>query len=151
MKNNKEAVSLSEVSRHFGLSRTAVRDLELRGEIDRVAGLDACRLAYIRYLRARRLSHSDADMQWRLARAREIEIRTAQRERKLMQTDEAIAVLEDVVGTFLTELSSLPAAVTRDVVLRRQIEEKIFEIRTRIADRFEAQLCSLRESGKAAA
>ncbi len=151
MKNNKEAVSLSEVARHFGLSRTAVRDLELQGLIDRATGLDACRLAYIRYLRARRLSHSDADVQWRLARAREIEIRTAEREHKLMQTDEAMAVLDDAVGTFLTELAGLPASVTRDLVLRRQIEEKIFEMRTRIADRFEAKLRSLRETGKAAA
>ncbi len=65
--------------------------------------------------------------------------------------DEVMAVLDGCLGVFLTELSGLPASVTRDVALRRQIEERIFEMRTRIADRFEAQLHSLRESGKAAA
>ncbi len=98
----------------------------------------------------RRGPRSAADARWRTARAREIEIRTAERERKLVKIDDATEALEDITGIFLTEISSLPASVTRDFVLRRQIEERIFEIRERISNRLEAQARSLQESGKAA-
>jgi hypothetical protein len=99
----------------------------------------------------RRGPKSAADARWRAARARELEVRTAERERKLMRTDEAMEALEDITGVFLTELSGLPASVTRDLALRRKIEERIFEMRNRISNRLEAQARSLQERGRATA
>ncbi len=99
----------------------------------------------------RRGPKSTADAQWRAARAREIEIRIAERERKLMQTDEATKALENIIGLFLTELSGLPASVTRDLQFRQQIEDQIFNMRSRISNRLEAEARSLRERGKAVA
>ena len=142
-------VSLSEVARHFGISRTAARDLELQNIIDRAAGLDACRLAYLRYLRERPSRAGNDEL--RKAKAREIELRIAERLHKLCVAEEMLAAFEDVVGVVLTELSGLPAAVTRDLKLRRQIDEKIFMMRGRIANCFEAQARSLQECGKAIA
>ena len=48
------AATFSEITAHLGLGRTAVRDSETQGIINHAAGLDACCLAYIRRLRARR-------------------------------------------------------------------------------------------------
>jgi hypothetical protein len=150
MRPAKISASLSEVARHFGISRTAARDLEIQNIINRAAGLDACRLAYIQHIRERR-SRSAADDAYRRAKAREVELRIAERLHKLCLTEEMMAAFEDVVGVLLTELSCLPAAVTRDLQLRRQIEEKIFTMRARVAHRFEAQARSLQKRGKAAA
>jgi hypothetical protein len=64
------AANLSEIATHLGISRTAARDLEIQGVITRTGGLDACRLSYIRHLRARRSNAVDDRL--RLARAKAI-------------------------------------------------------------------------------
>lgn len=100
---------------------------------------------------ARRSNVSTADAQLRAVRAREIDIRVAEHEKKLMPIAEAIAALDIVIGAVLAELSSLAPAVTRDLALQWQIEEKIFAMGNRISKRLAAQASSLREVGKAAA
>jgi hypothetical protein len=131
---SKSLVSLSEVAEHFGISRTAARDLEIQNVIDRAAGLTACRLAYIRHLRERRSSHSEADAQLRAARAREIEIRIAERERKLIPLGELNFAWDFCLGVLVTNLASVPARSTRDLVLRRTIEHEIDLARNAAAD-----------------
>ena len=51
--------TLSEIALHLGVTRTTARDCELQGILNRTAGIDACRLAYIRHLRARRSNTAD--------------------------------------------------------------------------------------------
>jgi hypothetical protein len=69
------AATLSGVAEHLGLSRTAARDLEIQGVIDRTAGLGACRLAYIRHLRSRRPSGGAPQERILAAKAEAIEVR----------------------------------------------------------------------------
>jgi phage terminase Nu1 subunit (DNA packaging protein) len=139
--------SLSAVAQHFGLSRSATRDLEIQNVINRSAGLDACRVAYISHLRDRRSKPSAADAHLREARAREIEVRTAERLGKLVAVEEFDAMIDAICGTFRTELSGLPARVTRDVMLRRTIETEITGILHRIADIAEANAARLEGAG----
>jgi hypothetical protein len=104
-------VSLSDFARHVGISRTTARDLELQSVIDRTKGIDACRLGYIAHLRARRLNGSAAADALRAARAREIEVRTAERERKLIPVEELNIAWDFCVGALVANLISCrPAA-----------------------------------------
>jgi phage terminase Nu1 subunit (DNA packaging protein) len=68
------------------------------------------------------------------ARAREIELRNATRESKLMETDEAIETIRQMIGTLRSELSGVPARSTRDLQIRRTMETAINEALTRAAD-----------------
>lgn len=72
------------------------------------------------------------------ARAREIEVRTAQRERELVPIAEATAFVTRIVGKMIALLTALPARATRDVVMRRRIEELIDEARLELDKEFEA-------------
>ena len=139
--------SLSAVAQHFGISRSATRDLELQHVIDRSAGLDSCRIGYIRYLRERHSKPNAANSHLREARAREIEVRTAERLGKLVAVEEFDAMIDAICGTFRTELSGLPARVTRDVTLRRTMEREITGMLDRIADIAEATAARLEGAG----
>ena len=77
------------------------------------------------------------------ARAREIELRTAIREGRLIDLDEAIEAVEDLMGLLRSELSGLPARCTRDLQIRRTIETARNDILERIADLAVAKAASL--------
>jgi hypothetical protein len=142
------AAKLSEVAAHLGISRTATRDLEIQGVINRAAGLDACRLAYIRHLRARR--SNAADDRLRLARAEAIELRTQQEARKLVPCEESLAVVDRVLGKLIYHLDTIPARCTRDVDMQTIIKTEIDRARIAGADECKRQAQSLRGTGKAA-
>jgi len=71
----------------------------------------------LRWLREGRRRSPSAESRAALerARARAIELRNAQIEGKLMETEEAIAVVEELVGVLRTQLGGLPARCTRDL------------------------------------
>lgn len=100
---------------------------------------------YIRWLtdEARRANKVKAESRVRDARAREIELRIAEREGRLAQVSDLEAVLDEYIGSMRSELSGLPAAVTRDLVLRRTIEQAIDERLHRVADAAEQALALL--------
>jgi phage terminase Nu1 subunit (DNA packaging protein) len=68
------------------------------------------------------------------ARSREVELKNAQREGRLIELEEAIAVIEAVVAMFRLLLSGLPARVTRDLQFRRTIEIALNDILDSVAD-----------------
>jgi hypothetical protein len=89
---------------------------------------------------ARRGHRSAADAELRRARAKEIEVRTLEREHKLVPTTEAIATLDDITGVILTGLSALPTRVAgRDLQLRRKVEDELLELRTAVSERLQEQ------------
>lgn len=67
------------------------------------------------------------------ARAREIEIRTAEREGELVPMEEAVAYAQAVVGTLISRMNGLPAQITRDRRERQKIETILDEIRSDVA------------------
>ena len=97
--------------------------------------LDAVRISYIRHLRlARRTSPAiAAQAEFAAAKARDLQIKNALREGKLMETEEAIAIIDELMGIMLAALSGLAARVTRDVEIRRAIEAEIFNLRQELA------------------
>ncbi len=143
-------LSLSDFARHVGVSRTTARDLELQGIIDRTKGIDACRLGYIAYLRARPASSSAAADALRTARAREIAVRTAEREHKLIPIEELKVAWDLCLGALISYLTSVPARCTRDLLLRRTIENEIDLARNAAADVYAKHAESLRKNGRAA-
>jgi hypothetical protein len=84
------------------------------------------------------------------ARAREIEMRIAREEHKLIDLDEALSVLDEIVGGLRADFSGLAASVTRDSAQRSIIEEKVDEIFQRHADGLNQKVRSLRTSGASA-
>lgn len=92
---------------------------------------------YVRWLRDedRRSSKSAGESAVRQARARQIELRTAQDQRELVPWQEAVALTQEIVGMLVARMQGLPAQVTRDPELRRKIEEAIDGIRSEVAAR----------------
>lgn len=92
-----------------------VRQLIRKGYIEKVArgevGLVNAVQGYIRFLKdeERRVSKSAAANAVQTARAREIELRIAKEEARLIDYDEAMAVLDVVVGTYKAQFAGLPA------------------------------------------
>ncbi|MER8653444.1 hypothetical protein [Mesorhizobium sp. M0847] len=95
---------------------------------------------------SRQASKSAADSRVRDARAREIEMRIAREERKLIAMEECNGCLDQVVGGFITMLSVLPAQITKDVRERQRIEAIIDAGRQRLSDNF-AKLSNNLRSG----
>lgn len=93
--------------------------------------------AYIAWQRDDQRRHTKSAAQSRVAdaRAREIEIRTAERERELIPLTDALAHTNEVIGGMVARLEGLPAAFTRDLGERRKLETLIDAIRTDVADR----------------
>jgi hypothetical protein len=150
------SITTEELRLLIDYSKAGIVSLEQQGIIQRDARdtwpIPSTLIKLVGHLRAKiRQGQSPEDARWRAARARELELRIAQRENKLISIDEANGALENLIGLCLTELSGLPAAVTRDLAIRQAIEKQIFVMRKRIAERLEQQARSLGEHGRAAA
>jgi DNA polymerase III alpha subunit len=98
----------------------------------------------------RRTSKSAVASRVSTARAQEIELRIAQRSGELCETDEAVALVDDVIGTLKADLMSLPATVTRDLKLRADIEKAVNDILNRTSRRLGLQAQNLRVDGEVA-
>jgi hypothetical protein len=90
---------------------------------------------YIRCIKddEKRQSKSVADNGLKAARQREVEIRTAERERRLIDVAEHSDIVDEMAGMFVAGLSALPARVTKDMAMRRQIEAECDAIRNDLA------------------
>ena len=106
---------------------------------------------YIRFLKEERKSESRSASENRVrdARAREIEIRTARADRELVELDEVSAVFDEVVGAVKREIEGVSATVTRDMALRRKIDEAIDEVFSRATARIVKAIGALAEGGAA--
>jgi hypothetical protein len=104
----------------------------------------------IKYLRDHRTRTSASSTQSRvsLARAREIELRVAEREHILIKAEEGDAFVDDIFGTLRSEMGGLPARLTRDLKLRSEIEQGVNDILNRVSRRLELQAQALAASGE---
>jgi hypothetical protein len=84
------------------------------------------------------------------ARAREIELRIAQADHRLIETDEALTLLDEIVGGLKADFDGLAASVTRNPDLRSTIEDKVDAIFKRYADDLDKKTNDLRASGAVA-
>jgi len=67
------------------------------------------------------------------ARTREIELRTAERARRVIPVEDSLAITSEIAQMARAEFSGLPARLTRDLDLRRAMEEAIDDIFARLA------------------
>jgi len=142
----------TELAAHLIMSRQRVRQLTAEGVlIARADGrydFDENRARYIPFLRdTKRSARTDADAGLRVMKARQIELKIAEDEGRLIELDEALAFDDELVGMFRTALAGYPARITRDLELRRTIERVNDELLTELANAL-AENCRAHEAGR---
>lgn len=149
-------ITLEQLSQLLMVTPERVRQLHHGGYIPKIEKgrypLVQAVQGYIRSIKDenKRASKSAAASRMSDAKTREIELRVAQRENVLIETDEAIGVVDEVVGALRADLAGLPARCTRDVDQRRKIQAEVNDILTRASDRFTERAEALRARGTAA-
>jgi phage terminase Nu1 subunit (DNA packaging protein) len=108
--------------------------------------------AYIKWLQAaqQRNAPSDAREAVLHERARSLRLQNDEREHRLVDTEEVIAVLDEIVGIFRSEMDGLPARLTRDLDERKIVQEAVDAIGHRAADKLEQRAAELRQNGSVA-
>jgi hypothetical protein len=133
--------STPEVAEIWGVSATRVQQIAREGNLAPVRknawDKDAVSRLFVRFWRDenRRVSATAAETRVRDARARDIEVKTQERERLLIPTVEAQAAVDGFWGIVRTELAGLAAQCTRDRNWRRVIEDSVNDSLKRIANR----------------
>lgn len=124
-------ITVAQASKLLMVSGQWLRQLASKGHIPKaVKGkypLVAVVQGYIGFLKdeERRTSKVQADSGLKAARQREVELRIAEKEGRLVDMEDVEATFNDILGTFRAELNGIPAAVTRDMKLRVSIEQGI--------------------------
>ena len=62
-----------------------------------------------------------------------LHLRLMEKQRKLVRREDANALLDEVCGVVLTHLSGMAARCSRDMVVRRNIDTVVHQIRTELA------------------
>lgn len=124
--------------------------IEKRGK-DQVPLVSAVR-GYIRFLKdeERRANKSAAASRVQDARARDIELKIAEKESRLIDMVEHLDLFAEAFGIVKTGLAGVPMRATRDQDLRRKIEAEIDDVLGKAARRFEQGTANLRAAGAAA-
>jgi hypothetical protein len=131
-------VSPAALARHLCCTRTYVMDLVdqrvlERRRADGKLDQDKARADYIAHLRkGRSTAKSAADAEHVIAKTRMLESRLAEREKRMIRTEDAAFDTERLIGLFLTHLGGFGAriGIDRDMVLRRRVEAAVFDLRT---------------------
>lgn len=137
----------------LGVSPDLVRQLERQGRFSKISrdryDSEAAIRGTLAYLRdeERRSSRSAEAKRVLEARAREIEIRTAKEEGRLIDIEVIDAIVADILGTYRSELEGVAAAATRDLTVRASIRSALDSAIGRCRRRFE-QRCDDLRAGK---
>jgi hypothetical protein len=65
----------------------------------------------------------------------------------LLETEEALAAVDEIVGSYRTELAGLPARLTRDLDRRDEIAKEIDGLLARVSVLFAKRAAELRADG----
>lgn len=85
----------------------------------------------------RRSSQTEEAKRVAVARAKEIELRTAREEGRLVPLEDVQAVVADILGTYRYELTGVAAAATRDLSVRAAIQQNLDDAIDRCRIKFE--------------
>ena len=150
------AISTARVAKLLGVTPVRVRQLVTEGYIEK-AGRDriVIEVAVQGYLRFRneadrRSSKSASASRVQDARAREIDLKVAEREGRLIDVVEHRDLFAECFGTLKAGLAGVPARLTRDMSFRRKIEQEIDDVLRQCADRFEQASADPGNAGQAA-
>jgi hypothetical protein len=149
----RDEISTEFLARLLGLTPQRVGQLTQSGTLSKVGhgrynGPDSVQ-AYISF-KARneneRLRAADTTQDaLKFEKTRKIKLENDERERTLVDTGNAMTALDVIVGMLRADLAGVPARVTDDVALRRQIEHAIDQALGGLADRFAKAGAALRE------
>jgi len=135
-------ITVAQASKLLMVTPQWLRQLAAKGYIPKaVKGmypLVAVVQGYIKWLKdeERRTSKVQAESGLKAARQREVELRIAEREGRLVDMEDVQAFFAFNTATFRAELEGVPAAVTRDLELRGAIERAIDGAISRFERRF---------------
>jgi hypothetical protein len=134
-------VSASALALHLDCSRTYIGKLEAEGVLHSAPDgsgfpLDQSRVAYLRYLRRERRQspRTEADAAHAKAKTELLQIRIEEKKRKLVLRDDVDALIDQIAGITLTHLSGMSARCSRDMVVRRNIDAVVMQIRREISE-----------------
>jgi len=143
-------VPAARLASFLGLSTERVRQLVNSGHIPRqgkakypvVAGMRG----YIEFLQDenKRVTTNATDSGLKAARQREVEIRIARDEGRLVDMEDVEAVVAHVIGTLRAELAGVPASASRDRAVRASVEQAINGALSRCAGRIGEASAALR-------
>lgn len=143
-------IGLADAATLIGKSETHVLTLVREGLLKR-AGRGQYRPAEVaqaalKYRESddRRSSQTEERKRLDAAKARGEELRAAQQEHRLVEMEDVEAVFTDILGTYRSELSGVPAASTRDLSVRSKIEKHLNGAIDRCRSRFEEASEALR-------
>jgi hypothetical protein len=140
-RKQKSGVSAQAMALHLGMARPSLDVLLADRIIEKLPNgrfdIDATRVKYIQHLRrARRTSpETTARAAYDQAKAHDLAVRSAIRDGTLMETDEAMAIIDELMGILLTGLSGMAARITRDMEVRRAIDREVYNLRQALADK----------------
>jgi hypothetical protein len=143
-------IGLADAARLIGKSETWVLRLVKDGHLQKVRAGKYCpeevAQAALRFREAddRRSSQTEEAKRVQAARAREIELRIAREEGRLVRLDDVNAAVADILGTYRSELEGVAAAVTRDLAIRTAIQTHFEQAIDRARARFERASAALR-------
>lgn len=132
-------VSTKELATILGVTDRRVRQLGNEGVIVPAEGKGRWELpASVQgYLDSKSI-RSDSAERIRQMKAREMEIKLAVQDRKIIALDEAMGFIEELCGVFNTALGSLPARITTRANERERISDIIRDTQEQISKKFEA-------------
>jgi len=143
-------ISIEQAATLLGITGKWVRELARRGYIDGLGGgtvpLVGAIQGYIRWLKdeERRASKSAGQSAVSEARAREITLRNAREEGRLIDIEDAEATAAEIIAVYRQELSGVAAASTHDPELRASIDGRLNDLTEQCGRRFARALVALR-------
>lgn len=149
-------IRLDQAAALLMISAERIRQLMRSGYIQkgRKAGtvsLVSAVQGYITFLKdeERRTAKSSAASAVQQARADEIRLRVEHQRGRLIETETAEAVFQDVFGVMRMHLDGLAARVTRDKALRDRIDGALEDILRRAGDTFQSRIEAVRDGREA--
>lgn len=139
--NEAATVSASALALHLDCSRTYIGKLEAEGVIQRQGDgfpLDQSRVAYLRYLRRERRQspRSEAHADHVKVKTEMLQLRLMEKKRELVRQSDVDELIDQIAGITLTHLSGMAARCSRDMVVRRNIDAVVMQIRREIAEAY---------------
>ena len=140
-----ETVTVRRLSEVLGIGERWVQQLEKQGVLKKVRHgryrLAESVQAYIAFKIESEVARvvpeeSNAGERVKAERARKLKLENDEKELRLVQTPDAVAALDAIVGPLRADLAGVPARVTSDVAERRRIEDAFDTVLRRLADRF---------------
>lgn len=145
-KTSLEHVSTTQICTAFGIGERWLRQLSDQGVMTKIKygvwDLPSSIQGYVKWRVESELRHalptpeSPRDA-FERERVRKLKLENDQKEALLIETSDALAAIDHIVGDIRTALAGIPPRFTPDLEERRRLENEIDNVLEQLADRFE--------------